>query len=485
MVIPIPSFSFLTNLARSTLAVVAGGTLLLAAGAMVRRWHSDRFDLRVKKLCGDYGLTPAGLLQGKYSPQHLAGLRVLPLSTLELLLEPLLLRCSSAPPLVSVLRGLSLELGLIDAWQRRVLGQFPSTTLRQALTMPDGLLYFLPRLRFLLRARSARNLGLLRHQASWPVLARALDDAHPDVQQVALRSLAALCVPESLPVLVAQMDKAVSARRSGLSLHSLKAALATFPPSQALQLLPALRHPDPRVRGAAAEVLREMAKHQTVGFSALLQYRAVLDRELAALASDADPGVRLIAGEVIALLASASPSSGMTPAPEENSTGARAGALQALLERPKLLRLAEIQRFLSDPQPSVRQAAVRAYLAHGPRGISRLYEVFLKTVDKSLRDLIIEELDQAGVLLSLLQNLGDSPSNLETQVVRQFVSMGATHRLKAALTNQSGRRFLEGLLENLEDHCPPRIDAWLGLCAALSAAKRRGPAGHGPSSLAA
>jgi len=485
MTLPFPSLSFLTNLARSVLAVVASGTLVLAAGAMLRRWHSDRFDLRVRKLGVDYGLTPAGLLQGKYSAYCLAGLRALPLSTLELLIEPLLLTCSSAPPLVKALRGLCLELGLIDAWQRRVLGQFPPVTLRQALTVPDGLLYLMPRLHFLLRARSARNLGLLHHQASWPVLARALDDPHPDVQQVALRSLAALHVAASLPTLVAQMDKAVSERRSSLSLHSLKAALASFPPSHALQLLPATRHPHPRVRGAAAEILGEMAKHQADGFSALLQYRGVLDRELAALASDADPEVRAVAGEVAAHLRSAGSTSVVSQTLEETQSGARAGDLQALAERPRLFPLSEIQPLLADSRRSVRQAAVQAFIARGRPGVSRLYEEFLKTVDKSLRVLIIEELDRFGVLPSLLQNLGDSPSNRETRVVQQLVRMGATHHLRAALTNQSGRELLEGLLSNLEDHSPPRLDAWLGLCAALAAVPRREPAGHGPASLVA
>ena len=202
MVLPIPNLSFLTSLARSILATVTVGTLALAVGAMVRRWHHDRFDRRLKSLCIHYALTPATLLEGKYSAQCLARLRTLPLSNLELLLEPLLLKCASAPPLATVLEELCLELGLIDIWQRRILGQFVPVSFREALSNPDGLLHFFPRLHFLLRARSARNLGLLRHQASWPILAKALDDPHPDVQQVALRSLAALREPQSFPALL-------------------------------------------------------------------------------------------------------------------------------------------------------------------------------------------------------------------------------------------------------------------------------------------
>jgi hypothetical protein len=300
MVLPIPNVQFLTSLARFILATVAVGTLALAVGAMIRRWHDDRFERRLKSLRLHYALTPVALLEGKHSAQCLARLRALPLPNLELLLEPLLLKCASAPPLATVLDELCLELGLIDVWQRRILGQFAPLSFRQALSTPDGLLCFFPRLHFLLRARSARNLGLLRHQASWPILAMALDDPHPDVQQVALRSLAALRHPQSFPALLDRMDKAVTENYSGLSLHSLKAAMARFPLSQALQLVPALRHLHPRVRAAAAEILLEMAKREPAGTQALGEYKSVFDRELATLASDADPEVGDIAVELIA-----------------------------------------------------------------------------------------------------------------------------------------------------------------------------------------
>ena len=124
MVLPAPNLPLLTSLVRAILATVTVGTLALAVGAMVRRWHHDRFDRRVKSLCIHYALTPATLLEGKHSAQCLASLRTLPLSSLELLLEPLLLKCVSAPALATVLEGLCLELGLIDVWQRRILDQF-------------------------------------------------------------------------------------------------------------------------------------------------------------------------------------------------------------------------------------------------------------------------------------------------------------------------------------------------------------------------
>jgi len=118
LVLPMGNLSILTSLASSILATVTLGTLALAVGAIIRRWRYDRLERRVKHLCTHYALTPAALLEGKYSAQCLAKLRTLPLSHLELFLEPLLLKCASAPPLARALQELCLELGLIDVWQR-------------------------------------------------------------------------------------------------------------------------------------------------------------------------------------------------------------------------------------------------------------------------------------------------------------------------------------------------------------------------------
>ncbi len=471
MALPSPNLSQVTSLASVVLATVTVGTLALAAGAMVRRWHQDRFDRRVKSLCIHYAPTPATLLEGKYSAQCLASLRTLPVSSLELLLEPLLLKCVSAPALATVLEKLCLELGLIDVWQRRILDQFGPISLRAALASPDGLLHLLPRLHFLLRAQSARNLGLLRHQPSWPILVKALDDPHPDVQQVALRSLAALREPRSFPALLDRMRKTVTENHSCLSLYSLKVAMAGFPLSQAPQILPSLRHPHPRVRSAAAEILREMAKGEPDGKPALFQYQSVFERELATLTSDADPDVRTLAAEVIAHLDTALSSSVLRQGLQDPQWSVRREALRTLAQRPGLLPMAEVQGCFTDSHRMVRQAALRALLAYGREGVSKLYEQFLATEDEALREQIIEELEHSGLVLSLLQNYGESPANLETRVVDRLVTMGATRYLHAALTNSSGRQLLQILFEKLEERRQPKIEAWGRLCAALDAAR--------------
>jgi len=472
MVLPTPNLPLLTSLARTILVTVTAGTFALTAAAMVRRWHHDRFDRRVKSLCFQYAPTPATLLEGKHSAQCLASLRALPSATLELLLEPLLLKCDSAPALAAVLEELCLEVGLIDLWQRRILDQFGHVSLREALTDPDGPLRFCSALHFLLRARSARNLGLLRHQPSWPILVKALDDPHPDVQQVALRSLAVLREPRSFPALAHKLQKTVAENHSVLSLHSLKMAMAKFPLSQAPQLLPLLRHPMAQVRAAAVEILREMAKSEPDGKQALFQYKSALDRELATLTSDADPEVRALAAQMITDLETALSSSLLQKLLQDPQWTVRREALRTLARRPELLPLAEVEGFLADPHRMVRQAALRALPAYGGKGLARLYEHFLETEDEALRGQILEELEHSGLVLSLLRNYGASPSNLETRVVERLVSMGATHCLHAALSNSSGRQLLQILFEKLVERREPKVEAWVRIHPALDADRR-------------
>jgi hypothetical protein len=261
--------------------------------------------------------------------------------------------------------------------------------------------------------------------------------------------------------------------------------MAKFRLSQAPQLLPSLRHPHPRVRSAAAEILREMAKSEPAGKPALFQYKSVFDRELATLASDADPEVRALAAEVIAHLDAAVSSSVLRQVLQDPQWSIRRDALQTLAQRPGLLPLAEVQGFLTDPHRMVRQAALRALLAYGREGVSKLYEHFLVTEDETLKEQIIEELEHSGLVLSLLQNYGESPANLETRVVDRLVTMGATRYLHAALSNSSGRQLLQILFEKLGERREPKIGAWVRLCAALDAAREPDQTAYGHSNPAA
>jgi hypothetical protein len=163
----------------------------------------------------------------------------------------------------------------------------------------------------------------------------------------------------------------------------------------------------------------------------------------------------------------------------------RVGALRALAQQPGLLPMTEIQGFLTDRIWPVREAALHALLAYGSEGLSKLCEYFLETDDASLREQIIAELSRSGLIVSLLQNYGESPGNLETRVVERLISMGATRCLHAALRNNSGRHLLRTLFQNIEEHSAPKIEAWLGLYAALEASRQTDRKAGSQSKMAA
>jgi HEAT repeat protein len=281
------------------------------------------------------------------------------------------------------------------------------------------------------------------------------------------------------------MHRTVTESPSFLSLYSLKAAMAKFPLSQAPQLLPSLRHPHPRVRTAAMEILREMAKSEPAGKQALFQYKSAFDRELTTLAYDADPEVRALAAEMITRLDIVLSSSALRQLLQDPQWSIRRGALQTLAQRAGLLSMAEVQGFLKDPHRMVRQAALQALLAYGGEGVSKLYEHFLETKDEALREQILEELEHSGLILSLLQNYGESPGNLETRVVERLVTTGATHYLHAALSNSSGRQLLQILFEKLVERREPKTEAWVKLRTTVDAARKPDQTADGQSKLAA
>jgi hypothetical protein len=240
-----------------------------------------------------------------------------------------------------------------------------------------------------------------------------------------------------------------------------------------------MRHPNRRVRAAAAEILHEMAKR------ALVQNKSVFDREMAGLVFNADLRIRTIALGVAELLDSANRKPAAQLDLVEARGPVRSVAPETSPQPPDAFPLAELPRLLADPERAVRQAALRAFLAHGREGRSKLYEQFLKTEDKALRVQILEELDRAGLLPNLLQRVDGNSGTLERRVVELIVSMGATRYLQAALTNVYGHQLLQVLFAKLEDHSPHKIDAWLGVCDALKAFRRTDPTNHGHAPLAA
>jgi HEAT repeat protein len=456
----------LTAMAFAILVLVLVGTGLLIVATVVRRQQQEKYFEGLGHLRRRYEPVLRGLLTSECDPEGLAALRALPQQDLEILLDQFLSQAKLSPAQADVLRQLCAELGLLEIWQRHLQGQVEAVSLRDALSRPEGLLHISHRLRFLLRGRGARNLGALRDRASWPLLVQALDDPHPDVQAVALRSLAAIQEPQSFPALVERLHVAVLGHSSLISPRAFETALASFPLSQALGLLPSLRHPHARIRFLATDVVREMVKRQAASNGEFVLDPALFPQELTELsltelACDPNPEVRGRAVAVIAHLDPARSTPVLRELLDDPEWFVRLRTLRAIAERRRPMELAEITRRLTDQHWAVREAAAQALLAFGPEGVDKLLEHFLNSTDSLGQEQVVEEMQRAGLIPLLLERCGNSVYGREARVIEKLLRLGFTSCLLGVLKSSPNAHLRKKFLEEFGQHPDPQIQAWV------------------------
>ncbi|MGH9451513.1 MAG: HEAT repeat domain-containing protein, partial [Terriglobia bacterium] len=230
-------------------------SLFLVAYALVRRIRRERgfkqldaFRTRLREISQAWGRDAFS------DAATMAEIRAAFQPRLAWAMEQALLERGNNPEDVDFVRRVAEDLGFVARWQR---------DLESAAVRGGGPLLSRRTSKYLTRARSAENLGRIRHAKSWRLLIRALDDPHPDVQGVALRSLAAIGEPESFPVLVERLRATLGASESVLSERSWRAALGHFPVQMGGALLPLLQGTNPKLRSLAADVLVEMLSSAT------------------------------------------------------------------------------------------------------------------------------------------------------------------------------------------------------------------------------
>jgi len=153
---------------------VLAGTCLLIAVAFIRRWQQIRYRRYVHSLQRQYRPVLAKVLSGAYSSSDVETLRQLPIPELEILLEPVFSKRVLPDRCMRFLGRLCAELGLIALWQRRANSGYSAS---RELTPDRGARG--AGMRYALRAKSLRNLGVLRHHPSWRLLVNALDNRDP------------------------------------------------------------------------------------------------------------------------------------------------------------------------------------------------------------------------------------------------------------------------------------------------------------------
>jgi len=379
-------------------------------------------------------------------------------------MEQILIEESANPGFEVPLRRLAEDLGFIRIWQNRVqlLHRRESGGPVRFLVNAVRRIHFL---QFFAAARSAENLGRIRHHKSWELLVRALHHPHRDVQAVALRSLASIGEPQSFPALVRQLRVAVETQKPKLSEHALKLALSRFPLNVAGQLLPLFQDSNPRLRILALNILRGMLAREAARQKRLLS-EADLGFDLfhgafSQLVQDNNADARAAVADVLTFLEEEHAEQALLTLLQDGEWFVRLHALRALGERKNGDFVPLLAKQLTDSHWRVREAAAHALIYCGHPGREQLLKSFLSTKDLYAQEQIAEELQISGLISELMERCGEKGARQELEVVRKMIKIGKTSRIEALLCEQIDPRRRQIILSELARDPASQVQIWV------------------------
>jgi HEAT repeat protein len=457
----------ITEVVLTFVVMVLLGTGALVALAIGRRQRRERYFERLDDLRQRYRPVVAAVLNKKVD--YAKGLEAMKsISGLDRLyfLEQLILERPPSAAQIPVARQLSEDLGLVKIWQSHLSGRFDVASLRDALARPEGLLQRVGRLNFILRAKSAENLGMIHHQPSWPLLVKALNDAHTDVQSVAARALAAIGEPESFLPLLTRIQEIVIHPSNKISLRSVKSALVSFPLKEAHRLVPSLKHDHPRVRFLAVDVLREMVEHEAALNEDFVLDASIFGAELGEIllthcCFDDNGDVRARSAPIVSYLSDVRATPVLLTLLEDPQWFVRLHTVRALAKRKFLSQADQVSQRLTDAHWLVRQAAAQTLLVFGRAGVDTLADHMLNTQDRYSREQIADEMQRSGLIPTLLAQYGTSTDKREARVFGLLADMGKTSFLLATLLTSSDRTLRRKFLADFGAHPDPKIRLWV------------------------
>jgi HEAT repeat protein len=448
-------------------AVIVAFSGCLIMVAVARRKQREKYFETLDEARARYRPMITGLLAGRQEYQQVASTLngiVGPRRTA--VLERLCLEKVPQPADLPILQRLCQDLGLVETWQRDLSSSLRAPArrpLRALLSSPGDFVERMDRLSFLLRAKSAENMRLIRHGPSWPLLVKALEDPHPDVQAIAARALGAIGEPQSLPALVEKLHRVVLGPGLGLSVRSIKAALLSFPLQFACELLPSLKHPHPRIRFLATDIIREMADLEAAKSKdsalALDTFPAELaEIFLTRLPTDTNPDVRARSAPVIANLRDPRATPALVALLEDPQWFVRLHTVRALARPRYVPQAARIARLMTDSNWRVREASAHALVCLGQFDL--LMEHLIHSDDRYTREQIAEELERHGFMAIILAQYAAGAQARERSVVEQLARMGKTSYIIARLQNGAPPRLRERLAMDFGRHTDPGVRAW-------------------------
>ncbi len=444
------------------------GNLLLIGTVFLRRQRRGRFFHRIDSLRERYSPVIAGVLAGRMAYEKgLEDLQGISGSDRVFMLEQLCLEKRPVPNEEPALRRLCEDLGLVKIWQQRLMGQIDHVSVREALMNPQSVVSRVEFLHFLIRSKSAENLGLIRHGPSWPLLVKALGDSNPDLQVVAIRALGAIEHPGSFPALVERLQQVVLQSDPPVSIRTLKSALVSFPLENASELMGSLQHANPRIRFLATDIIREMAEREAAGdpdfyLDGKKTMPELAEVFLTRLPLDENPDVRARSAPVIAYLADPRAAATLLTLLEDEMWFVRLHAARSLAKRRFVSCASKVANALTDPNWKVREAAVRALRAFGSPGLNLLTAHFLASRDRYSREQIADEFQRAGLIPELLVRCAEAGNGRETAILRHLAEMGKTSYMISILEKGDGNGHLrKKFLQQFGQYPDPQIHQWV------------------------
>jgi len=450
------------TMAMVVVSSASAGTCLLIAAAFFRRWRELRYALRVHTLRRHYRPGLERLLVGATSLAGFADPRELPPASLEALLDPLFTNSKLSGARRERVWRLCAETGLIREWEKRVAGARPGDEDAQRAGARGPVRH--ARQQQELRAKSIRNLGILRHAPSWPILLMALDDPHPDIRLAALQALGRMATPVTFPPLLERLQAAVLAPAVFPPAAAFESALSGFELACAPHLMPLIRGSPTSLRLAATRILKAMIDAEAGRAPGLLLEAPRVpvgpaELVLGVLSGDADARMRSAAGEIAVDLADRRALGVLRKLLLDGEGEVRRRVLRALAGRrqrtPSLLP--EIGDRLSDTYWEVRKAAAQALLALGPEGKQLLYERLLTAEDPLTRRQIVEAMEETGSMSALVADYGAGAGGLGALALEQLATTEAPSGLAGVIRSldaESARRFVARFLEE--------VQSWIG-----------------------
>jgi HEAT repeat protein len=492
---------FAANLAGPLAFALSVLLLALVAFVFARRGYRHLHFCRLDKVRVECGPVVEGVLTGSTGMEEgLCTLRALsegrPLTLLETVLT---VDKNPSPERAAILARLCEEMGLVAQWQARLASV--ASNYMQETGEPVGRkrnwLHRMSPLGFVLRAQAAENLGVIRHQPSWPLLVEALGDRHSSVRSAAARALGRIQEPESFPALVRRLESAATEPLPKISIRSLKIALGSFPLAQAMYLGRLLESPQEQVRFLAADLVAQLVEREATVRSehdpagrGLPSQIAEISLTLSALAGtsrptdddldqsrvpagiaqmfltrlrlDENPDVRARAADVIGWLKDERALPALSGLSEDPVWFVRLHAVRALAHQAPPAIEAWARR-LTDSCWRVREAAAQALGALGRAGFDRLLEHFLNTEDRYSQEQVVEQFERAGLVSSdFLHRLYDL--DRQTAALSRASMSSKSNGSAAAIEQREAMRARkhELLLQELAKTGSARAGLWPG-----------------------